>query len=154
MLVARSTYALPYKWSAMTVERDGSIIRYRSRRRWPGPTPATSAITVDVGDPLAPEELGEFDHYLTARWQLYTTLGPVLARSTYHVSEITCSLIERSPHLVATSSSSRPRDSPRRAAARASRVVKPSANKASLASCCRLASGATRRWVTQPPAKV
>jgi uncharacterized protein YqjF (DUF2071 family) len=31
---------------------------------------------------LAPEELGEFDHYLTARWQLYTTLGPVLARST------------------------------------------------------------------------
>jgi uncharacterized protein YqjF (DUF2071 family) len=22
-----------------------------------------------------------FDHYLTARWQLYTTLGPVLARS-------------------------------------------------------------------------
>jgi uncharacterized protein len=82
VLVARSTYALPYMWSAMTVERDGSTIRYRSRRRWPGPTPATSAITVDVGDPLAPGELGEFDHYLTARWQLYTTLGPVLARST------------------------------------------------------------------------
>jgi uncharacterized protein YqjF (DUF2071 family) len=82
VLVAQSTYRLPYKWSAMTVERDGSTIRYRSRRRWPGPTPATSAITVDVGDPLAPKELGEFDHYLTARWQLYTTLGPVLARST------------------------------------------------------------------------
>ena len=82
VLVAQSTYRLPYKWSAMTVERDGSTIRYRSRRRWPGPTPATSAITVEVGDPLAPKELGEFDHYLTARWQLYTTLGPVLARST------------------------------------------------------------------------
>ena len=40
VLVASSTYALPYKWSAMTVERDGSTIRYRSRR--PGPTPATS----------------------------------------------------------------------------------------------------------------
>ena len=49
--------------------------------RGPGPTPATSAITLAVGDPLAPEELEEFDHYLTARWQLYTTLGPVLARS-------------------------------------------------------------------------
>jgi uncharacterized protein YqjF (DUF2071 family) len=81
VLVARSTYALPYMWSQMTVERDGPTVRYRSRRRWPGPTPATSAITLAVGDPLAPEELEEFDHYLTARWQLYTTLGPVLARS-------------------------------------------------------------------------
>jgi uncharacterized protein YqjF (DUF2071 family) len=81
VLVARSTYALPYMWSAMVVERDGPVVRYRSRRRWPGPTPATSRITVEVGDPLAPEELSEFDHYLTARWQLYTTLGPLLARS-------------------------------------------------------------------------
>jgi uncharacterized protein len=81
VLVAQSTYRLPYKWSAMTVERDGATVRYRSRRRWPGPTPATSAITLEVGDPLAPEELDPFDHYLTARWQLYTTLGPVLARS-------------------------------------------------------------------------
>jgi uncharacterized protein YqjF (DUF2071 family) len=82
VLAARSTYALPYMWSAMTVERQGTVVRYRSRRRWPGPTPAASRITVEVGDRLAPGELGEFDHYLTARWQLYTTLGPVLARST------------------------------------------------------------------------
>ena len=33
VLVARSTYALPYMWSAMTVERDGPVIRYLSRRR-------------------------------------------------------------------------------------------------------------------------
>jgi uncharacterized protein YqjF (DUF2071 family) len=82
VLVARSTYALPYMWSEMAVERDGSVVRYRSRRRWPGPTPATSQFTVEVGPALRPEELGEFDHYLTARWQLYTTLGPLLARST------------------------------------------------------------------------
>ncbi|HEV2930385.1 MAG TPA: DUF2071 domain-containing protein [Propionibacteriaceae bacterium] len=82
VLVARSTYALPYMWSAMAVERDGPVIRYRSRRSWPGPTPATSRITVEIGDRLRSEELDEFDHYLTARWQLYTTLGPVLARST------------------------------------------------------------------------
>jgi uncharacterized protein len=56
-------------------------VRYRSRRRWPGPTPAVSAVTLEVGERLRPEELGEFDHYLTARWQLYTTIGPVLARS-------------------------------------------------------------------------
>jgi uncharacterized protein len=82
VLVARASYALPYMWSAMTVERDGAVLRYRSRRRWPGPTPAASAVTLEVGDPLAPEELGPFDHHLTARWQLYTTLGPVLARAT------------------------------------------------------------------------
>ena len=81
VLVARSTYALPYMWSAMTVERDGATIRYRSRRRWPGPTPATSRATVEVGAALPAHRLDEFDHYLTARWQLYTTLGPVLARS-------------------------------------------------------------------------
>ena len=82
VLAARSTYALPYMWSVMTVERQGTVVRYRSRRRWPGPTPAVSAVTVEVGDRLAPGELGEFDHYLTARWQLYTTLGPLLARAT------------------------------------------------------------------------
>jgi uncharacterized protein len=81
VLVAQSTYRLPYKWSTMTVDRDGASIRYRSRRRWPGPTPAVSAVTVEVGAPLGPGELGELDHYLTARWQLYTTLGPLLARS-------------------------------------------------------------------------
>jgi uncharacterized protein YqjF (DUF2071 family) len=69
-------------WSRMTVERDGSLLRYRSHRRWPGPRPAASDVTVEVGDPMAPGELSQFDHHLTARWQLYTTLGPVLARST------------------------------------------------------------------------
>ena len=82
VLVARATYALPYVWSQMTVERDGPTVRYRSRRRWPGPTPATSAVTLEVGGPLPSGELGHFDHYLTARWQLYTTLGPLLARAT------------------------------------------------------------------------
>jgi uncharacterized protein YqjF (DUF2071 family) len=81
VLVARSTYRLPYMWSAMAVERDGPLLRYRSRRRWPGPKPAEAAIAVEVGAPLRAEELGAFDHYLTARWQLYTRLGGVLARS-------------------------------------------------------------------------
>jgi uncharacterized protein len=82
VLAARSTYALPYQWSAMTVERDGPVVRYRSRRRWPGPVPAENEVIVEVGDRLAPAELGPFDHHLTARWQLYTTLGPLLARAT------------------------------------------------------------------------
>jgi hypothetical protein len=82
VLVARAAFALPYQWSAMTVERDGPVVRYRSRRRWPGPGPAASAVTVEVGERLAPGELGGLDHHLTARWQLYTTFGPLLARAT------------------------------------------------------------------------
>jgi uncharacterized protein len=82
VLVARATFALPYMWSAMTVERDGPVVRYHSRRRWPGPTPAASAVTVEVGERVVPGELGGLDHHLTARWQLYTTLGPLLARAT------------------------------------------------------------------------
>ena len=42
---------------------------------------ASPSITVEVGAELRPQELSAFDHHLTARWQLYTTLGPVLARS-------------------------------------------------------------------------
>jgi uncharacterized protein YqjF (DUF2071 family) len=81
VLIARSTYSLPYMWSDMAVERDGQTVRYRSTRRWPGPTTATARITVDVGAPLPLAEQDAFDHYLTARWQLYTKIGPVLARS-------------------------------------------------------------------------
>jgi uncharacterized protein YqjF (DUF2071 family) len=83
VLVARSTYALPYMWSRMHVERDARVLRYRSERRWPGPLPAASRITVEIGAALAPEELTERDHYLTARWQLYTRIGfkALLARS-------------------------------------------------------------------------
>jgi uncharacterized protein len=41
LLVARSTYRLPYMWSQTTVERNGSTIRYRRGRRWPArPRPA------------------------------------------------------------------------------------------------------------------
>ena len=35
-----------------------------------GPSPSK------VGTRLAAGELGGFDHHLTARWQLYTTIGP------------------------------------------------------------------------------
>jgi hypothetical protein len=42
---------------------------------------ASPNITVEGGAALRPQELSAFDHHLTARWQLYTTLGPVLARS-------------------------------------------------------------------------
>jgi uncharacterized protein YqjF (DUF2071 family) len=51
--------------------------------RWPVETRAAAeAIILEIGDPLAHEPRGLFDHYLTARWQLYATPDPVLAHST------------------------------------------------------------------------
>ena len=72
VVVARATYRLPYFWSDMAIERSGSTIAYRCRRRWPGPRGARSEAVVEVGDPFRPDELTELDHLLTARWALFS----------------------------------------------------------------------------------
>lgn len=73
---ARTTYRLPYLWSAMSLEETGgsvgNVATYRNRRRWPGPKGAASTVSVRVGEQYAPEELGDLDHFLTARWRLYS----------------------------------------------------------------------------------
>jgi uncharacterized protein YqjF (DUF2071 family) len=71
VLVARSTYRLPYFWSKMGIERSGSRINYRCERRWPGP-PALSMVTIEIGQRYEPEELTTLDHFLTARWTLFS----------------------------------------------------------------------------------
>ncbi|HEX9065959.1 MAG TPA: DUF2071 domain-containing protein [Streptosporangiaceae bacterium] len=71
--VARTTYRLPYFWSAMALDRlDNDAIRYRSRRRLPGPRSAVSTVTVRPGSQFRPDELGQRDHFLTARWILFS----------------------------------------------------------------------------------
>jgi uncharacterized protein YqjF (DUF2071 family) len=72
VLIARATYRLPYFWSRMRLERDGSAIRYECTRRWPGPRGARSRVAIDVGKPFEPDELTPLDHFLTARWALYS----------------------------------------------------------------------------------
>jgi uncharacterized protein YqjF (DUF2071 family) len=72
VLVARSTYRLPYFWSEMSVERSPSAISYRCRRRWPGPSGARSHVAVEIGEPFAPDGLTDLDHFLTARWALFS----------------------------------------------------------------------------------
>jgi uncharacterized protein YqjF (DUF2071 family) len=73
--VARATYRLPYYWASMRVEREGTIIRYRCRRRVPGPRGATSHATIEIGDAYRTDELGALDHFLTARWALFSVAG-------------------------------------------------------------------------------
>lgn len=72
VVVARATYRLPYFWSRMSIERSQSTIGYRCRRRWPGPRGARSEVMVEIGERFLPDELSELDHFLTARWALYS----------------------------------------------------------------------------------
>ena len=70
VLVAQLSLRLPYKWSAMRLDRSGDTLTYRCRRRWPGPSGASSRMTVRVGAPIA--EPTPLEHFLTARWGLHT----------------------------------------------------------------------------------
>src|SRR5688500_16164526 len=81
VVVARSTYRLPYFWSEMAIERSGSTIAYRCRRRWPGPRGARSDTRIAIGEPFAPDELGELDHFVTARWALFSAPRAGLRRA-------------------------------------------------------------------------
>lgn len=82
-LVARVSYRLPYCWAKMTIDRSGGDgravasgdeIAYTSRRRWPSGVAATD-VALRVGDPIAPEDVTELEHFLSARWALGTTFG-------------------------------------------------------------------------------
>ena len=73
VLTARSTYRLPYFWSRMRVEHRGTTIGYECRRRWPAPRGARSSATIEIGERFEPSELSELDHFLTARWTLFSS---------------------------------------------------------------------------------
>ena len=50
-------------------------IAYACRRRWPGPRGAASPVRLSIGEPYAAAELGDLDHFLTARWILFSVRG-------------------------------------------------------------------------------
>lgn len=72
VLVARSTYRLPYFWSSMRLVTSGDEISYDCRRQWPGPGGVTSTVRLRIGAPYRAEELTDRDHFLTARWVLFS----------------------------------------------------------------------------------
>lgn len=73
--VARTTYRLPYFWSRMRLAERGGRVAYGCRRLWPGPRPVTSRVGIEVGGPFPAGELDERDHFLTARWLLFSAAG-------------------------------------------------------------------------------
>jgi uncharacterized protein len=76
VLTARATpYRLPYFWSSMRIGQRGDQVAYLCRRRWPGPRPATSRLRIAVGPPAAPADVTPLEHFLTARWTLFSVTG-------------------------------------------------------------------------------
>ena len=73
--VARASYRLPYFWSAMSLDRDGRDVSYHCHRRLPGPRGARSDVRVRIGTAYQPAELTSRDHFLTARWVLFSVTG-------------------------------------------------------------------------------
>jgi uncharacterized protein YqjF (DUF2071 family) len=73
--VARTSYRLPYFWSRMRLLPRGGQFAYGCQRRWPGPRPVASRVKVEVGDRFSAGELDERDHFLTARWILFSSAG-------------------------------------------------------------------------------
>ncbi|HWG15823.1 MAG TPA: DUF2071 domain-containing protein [Streptosporangiaceae bacterium] len=81
VVAARATpYRLPYFWSAMRLGQRGNELAYLTRRRWPNPgwprpAPVTSRVRVRAGDPIPAGQVSEFEHFLTARWRLFSVTG-------------------------------------------------------------------------------
>jgi uncharacterized protein YqjF (DUF2071 family) len=69
---ARIGYHLPYFWATMSVMAENGAVHYLSRRHWPHHS-AMSNIVIKPGEPYQPSELTPHDHFLTARYRLYTT---------------------------------------------------------------------------------
>jgi uncharacterized protein YqjF (DUF2071 family) len=70
---ARIGYHLPYFWAQMHVTAENGMIHYRSRRHWPHNSSATTDITIQPGEPYNTDDLTDRDHFLTARYRLYST---------------------------------------------------------------------------------
>jgi|SRR6516162_3603994 len=70
VLAGRALFRLPYRWSAMRVRRDGDVVSYASRRRWPG-TPARLSMAVSVGERIG--QISGLERFLTARWGLHAS---------------------------------------------------------------------------------
>ena len=69
VLIARIGFSLPYVWARMSIRRDGDVMSYASRRRWPGPRGLRSELSVRIGERV--EQPTELEHFVTARWGLH-----------------------------------------------------------------------------------
>jgi hypothetical protein len=87
--VARTVFSLPYCWgrSRHTVTGpagEGQWHHYTHRRRWPRPAshaaPAMAEVSYRMGERVPDDEVSDLDHFLSARWSLFTVRRGVLVR--------------------------------------------------------------------------
>jgi uncharacterized protein YqjF (DUF2071 family) len=69
---ARLTYYLPYFDAAISVQRQGTRLRYHSRRTDWRTGPASLDIEYEPTGPQRPSRPGTLDHWLTERYRLYS----------------------------------------------------------------------------------
>ncbi|GAA2058288.1 YqjF family protein [Williamsia deligens] len=69
--ITRIVFGMPYTWAGMSVLRQGTRVRYQSRRRWPD-RGLRSRLEVEIGEPVEPTEL---EQWLTARWGAHTRIA-------------------------------------------------------------------------------
>ena len=81
----RTALGLPYFLSKMHFTRDGDSLRYEGRRAGPQAGRASHRIEVDAGGEIANADLTEFDHFLTARFRMWSVnRGAVLLSDQEH----------------------------------------------------------------------
>jgi uncharacterized protein YqjF (DUF2071 family) len=73
VLLARTGWDLPYHFSSMELDRDGDLVRYSSKRLYPGPTPADFKGSYRIGEPIGEATPGTFEHFLAERYVLYAS---------------------------------------------------------------------------------
>ena len=74
VVAARAGYRLPYYWASMRLSGSAERLVYKTRRRWPKPGGATAggAVVVRPGSQIPPHQLTALEHFLTARWRLFS----------------------------------------------------------------------------------
>jgi uncharacterized protein YqjF (DUF2071 family) len=75
VVTARVTYQLPYFWAAMRMSGSADRWIYSTRRRWPGPRGEGGTVVVRPGDRIPSGQVSDLDHFLTARWRLFSHAG-------------------------------------------------------------------------------
>jgi hypothetical protein len=76
VMLARTGWNLPYHFASMDLEEVGTgLIRYQSRRRWPGPRPADLEARYRIGEPLGIAAPGTLEHFLVERYILFSDKG-------------------------------------------------------------------------------
>jgi uncharacterized protein YqjF (DUF2071 family) len=76
VVAARVTYRLPYYWASMRLQDTSpGRLRCTTRRRWPGPRGTGSTVVVRPGEPIAAQDVTQLEHFLTARWRLFSRAG-------------------------------------------------------------------------------